>query len=396
MPEIQMFDTVTLHDRNVTGEGFIAGRVRFARTGVQAYRGREVGMPDVPLVRVYRPPEEVFHPDSMASFVLKPVTNGHPPEMVTPANWRKYAVGAVGEKIGRDGEHLDGFIVISDAKAIADVDAGRKELSAGYTATISLEGGTTAQGETYDAVQRGIRGNHIALVDAGRCGGSCRIGDVDFTDCGDCDPASCNCNKGKTEHMTTPTPTVTLKTIVVDGLPFPVNDAAEAIINKLQAQLADANAKLSAATVEAGKAAAEIAARDGKISALEQAVKDAAITPEKMDAAVTARAAIVDSARKLAPGLNPAGKTDAVIKREAVAVKMGDAAVKDKPDEYVAATFDTLVSLAGTDAAGASADPLRNAAPVAVGDAAKALNDARAAHLASLTDSWKTPQAAAK
>lgn len=387
---IELHDTVTLQDAVVSEEGFMSARVRFARTGVQMYRGSEVGMPNMPVVRVYRPPEEVFHPDTMASFAMKPITNGHPPEMVKPENWKRYSVGVAGERITQDGDHLIAPIVISDAKAIADMNAGRSELSAGYRALITLENGTTPQGEHYDAVQRGIRGNHIALVDAGRCGVTCRIGDC--AECGGTCSAS-DKQRGNVSNMTAQT--VTLKTITVDGLPFPVNDAAEAIITKMQKDLADRDARIAALTADATKAQNEITARDGKIAALEQAVKDAALTPEKIDAAVSARTAVIDSAKKLAPNLDPKGKTESAIRREAVTAKLGDAAVKDKPDEYVTATFDTLVSLAGNATTNATTqpDPLRTSAPVHVGDAAQKLNEARAAYEKSLTDAYKGPAA---
>ena len=61
--------------------------VPVARTGVQEYLPEELGLPgngppgnSEMFVPVYRPPEEVFSPETIASFEGMPVTNDHPPD----------------------------------------------------------------------------------------------------------------------------------------------------------------------------------------------------------------------------------------------------------------------------------------------------------------------------
>lgn len=160
-----------------TPEGFVRLRARIGRTGLHDYSAAELGNPagfaPEDRVRVYRPPDAVFDPASMASFAGKPVTDDHPPAMVDAANWRRYAVGHAGEEVVRDGEHLATDLVIADAAAAERARTG-VALSNGYHADFVFEPGTTPEGEPYDAVQRNIRGNHIALVEDGRCGDSCR------------------------------------------------------------------------------------------------------------------------------------------------------------------------------------------------------------------------------
>lgn len=161
----------------MTPEGFVRLRARIGRTGLHDYSAAELGHPagfaPEDRVRVYRPPAEVFDAASMASFAGKPVTDDHPPAMVDAANWRRYAVGHAGEQVVQDGEHLATDLVIADAAAADRARAGAA-LSNGYHADFVFEPGTTPDGEPYDALQRNIRGNHIALVDDGRCGDSCR------------------------------------------------------------------------------------------------------------------------------------------------------------------------------------------------------------------------------
>ena len=145
------------------------------RAGIFVYRDAKGNT-----VRELRPPEEVMHPDALASFALVPVTNEHPPEALTADNAKQYSVGSVSESVAPEGDRVRATLMITDADAIAALDAGRSELSCGYTADVVIEPGTW-QGQRYDAKQTNIRGNHVALVDAGRAGPTCSIR-MDATD----------------------------------------------------------------------------------------------------------------------------------------------------------------------------------------------------------------------
>src|SRR5688572_6543179 len=116
-----------------TRDGYLVAFPRVARTGIQIYRGAEVGRPTTDSVRVYRPEDEVFHKDAMASATFRPITMNHPPEMVTADNWREHAVGQVAGDIARDGEYLRLSVMLMDREAVRDVKDGRRELSLGYT-----------------------------------------------------------------------------------------------------------------------------------------------------------------------------------------------------------------------------------------------------------------------
>jgi hypothetical protein len=174
-------DAAAATSREVTPEGFLRVRARIGRTGLHTYRAVELGNPvgfsPEARVRVWRPPAEVFDAQSRASFAGKPVTDNHPPMMVDARNWKRYAIGHCGASVEQDGDHLVTDLIIADAGAAGRAQQGA-ELSNGYHADFVFEPGTTPDGEAYDAVQRNIRGNHVALVDAGRCGDTCRIGDA--------------------------------------------------------------------------------------------------------------------------------------------------------------------------------------------------------------------------
>ena len=148
-----------------TADGYMTGNVRCARTGVQVYDRKELGLTGDGVVRVYRPEGAVFAEDSLRTYPGKPITMGHPKEHVSSNNWKDLAVGTVGSRVLRDGEVVVVDFSIMDAAAIDQIEKGTRQISMGYTTPIKMGGGYTPAGETYDAVQTGpIRINHLAVL----------------------------------------------------------------------------------------------------------------------------------------------------------------------------------------------------------------------------------------
>ena len=161
-----------------TPEGFlICHDVIIARTGVQEYADFEVPVEakDGSIVQIHRAKEEVLRPETIASFEGKPVTAGHPDDFVTPDNWNDLAVGFV-KNVRPYEEGDEGYImadlVITVQKAIDAIKEGMREVSCGYEADYTDNGDGTG-------AQKGILGNHVALVPRGRCGSQCAIKDHD-------------------------------------------------------------------------------------------------------------------------------------------------------------------------------------------------------------------------
>lgn len=159
-----------------TPEGFlICHDVPIARVGSQEYGPDEVPIEPGPsgTIMVERKPEEVFRTETMLSASGKPVTDDHPDDDVTPLTWRKLAVGHVQNIRRGEGEQRDLLIadlLVMDKDAIVLVREGKREVSCGYDANyFEIEPG---RGE-----QRDILINHVALVEKGRCGPRCAIGD---------------------------------------------------------------------------------------------------------------------------------------------------------------------------------------------------------------------------
>ena len=150
-----------------TGEGFLICRnVPIARTGEQEYAGSELGLNTDNIVKVFRPPEEVFDPAALASFEGKPVTNDHPPTLVTPDDVSMYEMGHA-QNVRKGAGEWDGYVLadlhIHDRSLIDAIQSGKREISCGYGCEWEDNGDGTY-------TQKRIRGNHIAVVDRGRAG----------------------------------------------------------------------------------------------------------------------------------------------------------------------------------------------------------------------------------
>lgn len=142
--------------------------VPFARAGIQYYRADEIGGAGGKLVAVERARDTVSR--SAATFEGVPITVDHPPDLLTPEQIERRAVGLVsGVIFDVATDQLRGDFLLWDAAAIRNVAEGLRELSAGYLSDYVQNGDGTYR-------QTGIRGNHVALVPAGRSGMAQRIG----------------------------------------------------------------------------------------------------------------------------------------------------------------------------------------------------------------------------
>lgn len=315
-------DLKTTGKTRITKDGYLVAVAKVARTGVQDYLGSELGI-DKEIVRVYRPESEVFSKDSLSSFVGKPMTNEHPDDPVTAETWKRDAIGAIGEEVMRDGDYIRVPLIMMDADAINDYKAGKRELSMGYDAEIELTAGVTDSGEAYDAIQKNIRINHIALVDKGRAGGA-KIGDAGGQ------KTNGQSQKTEVKPMT--------KKVKFGDVTIEVSEQAAEVIEALTEQLKQAKEEAQASADAKDK---ELAEKDGEIEKL----KGNSMTADKLDAAIAERVAIIADAKKIAD-LDYSKKSPADIRRAAVAAVIGDDKLKGKSDAYVEARFDVLLDAA--------------------------------------------------
>lgn len=406
-------DRVSVSATRRTADGYLVADVKVARTGIQNYLGSELGRDDLPVVRVYRPESEVFATDAMHSYAYRPVTVEHPSKMVTADTWKALAAGQTGGEVVRDGEFVRVPLVLMDAAAIKAYQAGKRELSMGYTAEIVFEDGVTPDGEAYDAIQTNLRMNHLALVDRARGGDALRIGDSSHIATAikwlkiaiarherhmDGSESTSDASQKKMmgemrnalkaltqdddmkmdhlalvdrarggeqlrigdrrtpggkdradNHPSKEIPMSNMKTVLVDGLSVETTDAGAQAIAKLQAQVKDGQTALADAQAAH---ATTIAAKDAEIARKDAEIdnlKGKVLTDADIDARVKARGDLIADAKLVAPNVDFAGKADGDIRRAAVVAVLGDAAIAGKPDAYVQARFDIAVEDAKKD-----------------------------------------------
>lgn len=475
-----LFERVSLADADVrmTNDKYLTAMPRVARTGIQLYRGSEVGMNDKAIVRVYRPEDQVFDKDSLSTFAHKPVTDDHPKELVDASNWKKYAIGTMGGGVARDGEFIRVDLAVMDGAAIQKIKDGKAELSVGYTCEVVHGAGTTPTGEAYDAMQSNIRVNHLALVDTARGGSLLRIGDSGepvnpavFFDAFEAiskgmvnhseslmeasafladqaypiakdgtvyvsglkaakklavtnkdsavetaidallqliDQPKSPVKDAGNEERTTP-----MKLHTIDGVSVEMSDTAIQVVDRAMKTLNDQIAKLNGdakialdtatkfrtdSEASIAKLTTDNATLTAENATLKQQVKDAAITPDKLDAMVKDRSEIGAKAKALLPTLTIDGKSVADIRKEAVMSKLGDAA-KDWNDDQIKVSFDTLTNGVKIDTVtvpSGTAPLARALSTNQMGDSAQQREKMYADRDRRIADAWKGPQAAAK
>lgn len=146
-----------------------------SKVGVFEYSGAQIGHDDLDpdrIYKVYRPEEELSNDETINSFRLVPWTDDH--EMLgnddglTPAE-KKGVHGVVGENVHFEDGYLKANLKVFSNELAQLIDEGKKELSIGYRCLYEKQPGVY-NGESYDFIQRNIRGNHLALVEEGRAG----------------------------------------------------------------------------------------------------------------------------------------------------------------------------------------------------------------------------------
>jgi hypothetical protein len=276
-----------------TDEGYLRGNAVVARTGILEYY--ENGG----VVRELVTSDELFRPDSLETLKMKPVTNNHPSvKLLNASNVKQFQVGYTGENIKRDdGDLLASSITITDGVAIRDVDAGKRELSCGYTCDLIDEKGVWS-GQRYDRKQVNRKYNHVAICDLARAGSvaSLHLDASDVYECGNVDFKEVAIKTDNNQPLQRSY--VMSVTIKVDGIEY--KDQAPEVqrhIEKLDAQVASLDAKIVAAIKADGEKQVKIdaltAERDALKTQLDKAKEDAKTLPTQIVAAAKARSELV-------------------------------------------------------------------------------------------------------
>ena len=348
--------------RSFTQEGYLkCVNVRLAKAPqVRQYYAYEFpnleGYSADQVINVYVSADDLFKPDVIKSFNGVDATDYHPPKNeINASNWKDYHIGDC-ENVRQEGEFMMGDLIIKDQNSINAIQSNERiEISLGYSADLVIEQGTAPDGTPYQAKFINFKGNHVALVKYGRCGGDCRIGDQK------------------------PNPKGKKMEVKVNGIRFEIGDN-QALADALKQQ-EDQLQNLKAAKLKVGDKqfaiGDELTAVQAVVDKLQtenadltQKVGDLEknqITPEKLDQVVAERASVVADAVALVPGIKTEGCSCEQIKRDVIAAKAGDSlvsavlggvAVGDAKPDQIDTVFRALSAVKATTSGNAVGDAL--------------------------------------
>lgn len=121
------------------------------------------------IYKVFIPEEEIRK--GADSFKLLPITNDHTWLGNEGEDAKDYQEGTIGENVYVEDGMLYAPLVFTGNEIIKDItEEGKEELSSSYYNRFEK-----AVNKDYDFIARDIKGNHLALVDKGRCGSEVRV-----------------------------------------------------------------------------------------------------------------------------------------------------------------------------------------------------------------------------
>lgn len=343
---VKRFDLRQLGKAIKTDSGFLKCPVSATRVGVLKYY-----KPDGSVFKELRLPEEVFDQDSMNTLGGVPVTNRHPSKLVDKENAKKFMVGFTSDHIEKvDEKYLNTSVTITDSKLIEEIEkGGLREVSCGYTCELDMSPGIY-EGEKYDAIQRNIKYNHLAIVDRGRAGPMVKL------------------------HMDASDAVYNGTDLKLDFVREDINSLSEGgIMAKMK--LGAAEYEVDAGVAQAFDSALKDAEKKGYDSAVSEEMKKKAdketevkksmdaleakvdeltatnkkLEGEKMDAKqihelVTKRSSLVEKAKPIVKADTKFDEmSDLEIKKAVITAKYPELKLDEKSPEYIEARFDAIL-----------------------------------------------------
>lgn len=320
--------------REVTKEGYLLARnCKLARTGILQYQQAEIGdIDEMPenrrgtVIRVHRAASPLLDEATLSSFKSKPITVLHPNQLVSAESAKEDMVGITRDNLRSDGTFILGDLLIMDKDAIKLIGEGTKELSLGYSADIIWQPGTSADGETYDAVMNNYSGNHVAIVPKGRCGSECKIADSDIK----------LTNEG----------TKDMEKIILDGVEHEVSEAVATHIKDMELKQEKQEAKDAEAETKLQDMKNKKAELEGKLDAVNEELEEAKkkkVGDADIPALVSARVELESKAKKIVgDSADFNGKTDREVRAEAIKSRNGFIVTDEHVDGYVNGRFDMI------------------------------------------------------
>lgn len=179
-PNLMAFDRQSARSIDADGRLHVS-KTNISKANVCPYFGREIpnwqelGLDADKVYRLYRDPEELAK--GASTFNNLPILNKHIRVTVEKPE-KENIVGSIGSDVSFGEPYLQSSLCVWDEAAIAGIESKKQiELSAAYYYRADMTPGTAPDGEAFDGVMRDIKGNHLALVEAGRAGPDVYVAD---------------------------------------------------------------------------------------------------------------------------------------------------------------------------------------------------------------------------
>ncbi|MCZ3846416.1 DUF2213 domain-containing protein [Lactobacillus crispatus] len=337
MPSVQRYDSVPIRDYHFDDQtSFLyVYRVPIAGAMVQKYVKSD-GSEEMEA----KLPEEILSDSTVSSANSKPVTDGHH-GLVTKDNSHDLMKGFTASNGHVEGNMLYNDITITDPNLISQIKSGdKRELSIGFETQMDPTSGTY-NGTKYDAVQRNIRINHVAVVPKGRAGHEVRLIGDSAEAVEQVEPSEEKGNQMETRVVRADGQNITVAADDVEKITkLDADNSAkakqiadlDAQIKKLKAE----KAQLQGNADEANKKADSLETDNEKLKEQINHLKGDAFD-ERLNLIDKVKSFVGDS------DYDYHGKTDRDLKIDAVKAIKGDSIdFEDKSDAYVQAAFDML------------------------------------------------------
>jgi len=316
MVEVRFDDKLPIpSSRRIQATGQMLAECAIARTGVLRYAAKELGSmfadkdPNS-VVRVAQLSDDLFAEETLEKFRSAPVTIGHPLDDVDTNNMKELGVGVLEGKPFQDGGRLAASLVLNDASAIELVNGGTQELS--VRAYYELK--RVDDCADYDAVRTIKTVNHVAIVENGRAGVTCRISDSE--------------DGQVEEQQVADVAVVELQT--AETHKDAVAETMAEVINPNKGELDEALERLAALEADKAKLEAEL-----------DATKEKVLSDEAIEALVQERLEFRSTVAKLSD-MDVSGMSVIDAKRAIVAEQTG-MKMDDRDEVYVTTRFDILL-----------------------------------------------------
>lgn len=343
MPSVQRYDSVPIRDYHFDDQtGFLyVYRVPIAGAMVQKYVKSD-GSEEMEA----KLPEEILSDATVSSANSKPVTDGHH-GLVTKDNSHDLLKGFTASNGHVEGNMLYNDITITDPNLISQIKSGdKRELSIGFETQMDPTSGTY-NGTKYDAVQRNIRINHVAVVPKGRAGHEVRLIGDSAEAVEQVEPSEEKGNQMETRVVRADGQNITVAADDVEKITkLDADNSAKAKqIDDLDAQIKKLQSEKAQLQGDADTSAKKADEAQAKADSLEADNKKLQEEFDKYKAdGVDKKLELIDKVKSfVGDEYDYHGKSDRDMKIDAVKAIKGDSVdFTDKSDTYVQAAFDML------------------------------------------------------